>query len=203
MEFLRKAEANSKNRAPGIFEAGALAIVGGVIHHNADWLRHFRDSENYGGDGYKWETVVEFREHLRSNLEKNIPKLDKVILDLIGKYRNAPYKTSYVECYTSSEKIADAIEAYVTVLLSMTLELIQKDQENGCKVFERTYKFLKEYGKRLKSSCDPLKKEVDIKKSVNLNNIRKCFLDCARIKDATKFNEEFFKKFKEEIPQKF
>merc|ERR1719376_1366236 len=43
------------------------------------------------------------------------------------------------------KQLEDAVEASVTLLTSMTLEIIEKDEVNGCKVFERTLKYLDVY----------------------------------------------------------
>jgi len=218
MEVLRVVESKSKNRMPGIFKAGTLAISTLLkpdqldskdknldldyanldklsqpdrdrammeMFSQPDWnpalLKMFRDC------GYKYETSVKFRDYLRSDLETNIPKLDKMISELISEHERLKDDPAYTNVEESLENLKTAVEGCVIELTSVTLKLIEKDQENGRKVFERTLEYLEEYMTDLRAGV--------FKTSLVDNNKIELFLKYAP-KDALSAAEKFKRKIK-------
>jgi len=179
MEVLRVVESKSKNRMPGIFKAGTLAISTLLKPEQLDskdknlylkyeeldslsqpdWnhemLKMIRGDgykcvmlKMFRGDGYKREMLKMFGDYLKSNLETNIPKLDKMISELIKDYLRLKDVPQYSVEFSKKkylEELKAAVIACVAVLISVTVELNQKVFYNRGKVFVRTLEYLEKY----------------------------------------------------------
>jgi len=179
MEVLRVVESKSKNRMPGIFKAGTLAISTLLKPEQLDskdknlylkyeeldslsqpdWNREML--KMIRGDGYKWvmlkmirgdgykrEMLKMFGDYLKSNLETNIPKLDKMISELIKDYLRLKDVPQYSVEFSKKkylEELKAAVIACVAVLISVTVELNQKVFYNRGEVFVRTLEYLEKY----------------------------------------------------------